>query len=292
MKRKDFGDIVRALRREQVDENYQPWTQATLAAETGLSLEVIRRIERGEKRIIHEEELTLLADVFQLTSMERRQFFIASLDIAEASVPRQESSPETVLNMLANYLSGIRLPAYVGDNYHDAVLANPLIIALLNLNEAARTAPTTPAGFNIARIGFDPDIGYLDLMGADWHKQAIYNMRYFRARTFTVRHTEYYRYLLQHLRKLRLFERYWREVQYEEDDHFSGHMPYDYHHPDFGRLQYVVVETITITSAGTLSAVVYVPTSENTAAVFEMLAQTCGTTSHRFAPWPDKQILV
>ncbi|MCB0153874.1 MAG: helix-turn-helix domain-containing protein [Anaerolineae bacterium] len=292
MNRKDFGEIVRALRKEQLDENYQPWTQAKLTKETSLSLEVIRRIERGQKKIIQEEELTLLADAFQLTSSERRQFFFASLNIAESKVPRRENDPETVLDMLRAYLSGVRQPAYVSDNYHDAVLANGSIVALLNLQTAVQTARTAPAGFNVARIGFDPDIGFLQLMGPDAERHAIYDMRYFRERTFLTRHTAYFNYVLHHLRKFRQFDRYWREIQYENGDYLSGNMTYAYEHPQFGPLHYVSVESVTLTGAGTLSTIIYVPKNENTTTVFELLARKCGTEVFRLAPWPDKDGLM
>jgi|GEM_PF-5567506 len=54
MERKRFGKVVKSLRNEQIDwETYRPWTQETLAKEANLSLDVIRKIEQGSRKILY-----------------------------------------------------------------------------------------------------------------------------------------------------------------------------------------------------------------------------------------------
>ncbi|MCB9138434.1 MAG: helix-turn-helix domain-containing protein [Caldilineaceae bacterium] len=296
--RKSFGKIVRSLRTDQIDENLRGWTQAKLAQETGLSEAVVRNIEAGKKAKLPEDILLALADAFNLTSAERKQFFMAAIDVERHKVPQASSTPEETLQHLYSYIAGTRLPAYINDSYCDVIYANRIIADLLRMEELETTGSTIPAGYNMGRVVFHDQYGYRQLMGDDWDRHAVYNVRYFRERTLASRHEEYFEELLKYLiRKVLHFRAYWQGLQSGEEkylsaDYFSGHLAYDYEHPGLGRLQYMATETVTITSLGALSTVIYVPKDEHTTQEFENIAERVGTEFIELASWPDKTSLL
>ena len=71
-----FGKVVAALRKEQISfHSGQTWSQQDLAIESGLTPRIVGRIERGEQARLDGDVLGSLATAFNLTSLERREFF-------------------------------------------------------------------------------------------------------------------------------------------------------------------------------------------------------------------------
>jgi transcriptional regulator with XRE-family HTH domain len=85
MNRKDFGELVAALRQDL------GWTQFQLAEYADLDAAVISQIERGVKRFFEPELLFCLANAFQLTTLERREFIFAASGLDEKQIVRQPS---------------------------------------------------------------------------------------------------------------------------------------------------------------------------------------------------------
>ena len=66
---KAFGQVVTALRKEQIDfASGHSWSQRQLAEETGLTVRIVGKIERGEQARLDGAILQGLAQAFQLTS--------------------------------------------------------------------------------------------------------------------------------------------------------------------------------------------------------------------------------
>ena len=62
MEHKAFGQIVTALRKEQIDfASGHSWSQLRLADETGLTERIVGKIERGEQARLDREILEGLA---------------------------------------------------------------------------------------------------------------------------------------------------------------------------------------------------------------------------------------
>ena len=99
MNRVDFGKLVASLRKEHEDEDGRPWSRQSLAQEANaaagaelFSKDIISRIERGE-RILDQETLLALAAALQLTSGERKEFFLAASGVDNDRIARPENDP-------------------------------------------------------------------------------------------------------------------------------------------------------------------------------------------------------
>src|SRR5688500_8714509 len=86
MKRKDYGEQVAALRQDV------GWTQSYLAESAEIDDAVISQIERGVKRYFDPSLLFKLANAFQLTTLERREFLLAASGLDQKEMVRQPSA--------------------------------------------------------------------------------------------------------------------------------------------------------------------------------------------------------
>jgi transcriptional regulator with XRE-family HTH domain len=86
MNREDFGELVATLRQDM------NWKQSQLAEYANLDDAVISQIERGVKKHFEPELLFQLANVFQLTTLERREFFLAASGLDQKQIVRQVSA--------------------------------------------------------------------------------------------------------------------------------------------------------------------------------------------------------
>ena len=83
MNRRQFGELVAALRQDL------GWTQFELAEFADLDNAVISQIERGVKRHFEPNLLFQLANAFQLTTLERREFLLAASGLEQKQIVRQ-----------------------------------------------------------------------------------------------------------------------------------------------------------------------------------------------------------
>lgn len=131
MKRKEFGELVATLRQDLGR------TQFELAESVGVDVAVISQIERGVKKFFEPDLLFHLANAFQLTTMERRQFLLASTGLDQKQIVRQPSAAvttdvfniRTVLDKMVELTGRIRVPAFLTDVYGDVIAANNIIYA-------------------------------------------------------------------------------------------------------------------------------------------------------------------
>lgn len=299
MDKKEFGELVRALREDHLDENLHTWTREKLSEETGqgdnlpLKVDVIGKIERGERQYLAPEELVSLADALKLTTMERQAFFDASTGIERYEIGRKQTPPEAALQKLLVDLRDIRLPFFIVDAYADAIAMNTMLLSFLNLPQSVvEQASKHPIGFNILRIIFDPDIGYRELVGRKvWDEIATYNILLFRGTTIPYRSTPYFKHLINHLRKMGNFRWRWEEIYWQEGDYTGGGLKYSFNHPDWGQVNYLAVESRVLTTVGTLTLVVYTPTDVHTSQAFAQLAAVPGNLDQqKLANWPQKSV--
>ena len=299
MDKRHFGELVRALRSEHLDENLHGWTREKYSEEISktsgrrLTSETIGKIERGERQNISSEELAALADGLQLTSVERQGFFEAALGFGGQEMHPQQVPPTQLLtNLLAN-LQGVRQPFFIVDSYADAIAMNNMLIRFLMIPlEVVAQLREHPLGFNIIRIIFDPIMGYRDLVGKDiWEDIAIHNILLFRGNSILHRATPYFKYVMSNLRKIGSFRWRWEEIYWQQHDYTGAGFQYCFKHPEWGNVNYVAIESRIVTSEGTLILVVYTPLDVNTAQVFENLAQVPDLLEHqKLASWPEKII--
>lgn len=296
MNRKEFGELVAALRQDM------GWTQFQLAEYSEVDHAVISQIERGVKKFFEPELLFCLANAFQLTTLERREFIYASSGLDEQHMVRQPTgsvytdvfNARKILDRMIALTGAIRLPAFLCDVYSDVVAANYMMLALYDVpTSMIESAASIPGGYNTTRLNFGSELLVRTRVTDNWEKYALNSMRAFRENTLRYRAWPYFKYLMKAFRnpaEYPLFDRYWKLVSSMEQDKEVNVDHFSYIHDKFGQLTYLASTTIGITSFGNLFLVQNLPLDQHTEEVFHQLKSSAGVEVARFAPWPDKNM--
>jgi transcriptional regulator with XRE-family HTH domain len=294
MNRVEFGELVAALRQDL------GWIQFKLAEVADIDEAVISQIERGVKRHFEPELLFNLANAFQLTTLERREFFLASSGLDQNQIVRQQSAATTtdvfnvrrVLEKMVEMTAQVRLPAFLCDVYSDVICVNQIILAFFKPSpEYLQGIELIPGGFNTVRYNFGKDLQARSRIVGDWDNYALNSMRAFRENSLRYRAKPYFKYLMKIFRnpvEYPLFDRYWKMVSSVERDKEANADYFAYGHPEFGAVCYTSSTTVSITSFGELFLVQYLPLDEQTGQLFERLAKETKPEAVNFAPWPVK----
>lgn len=294
MNRKEFGELVSALRQDM------DWTQFQLAEYANVDEAVVSQIERGVKKHFEPELLFQLANVFQLTTIERREFFLAASGLDQKQIVRQVSAATTtdvfnvrkVLDKMIELTGQVRLPAFLCDVYSDVIAANQIILLFFKVPPAyVEEAARVPGGYNTARFNFGKDLMSRQHVVDNWDNYALNSMRSFRENSLRYRAKPYFKYLIKIFRnpiEYPLFDRYWKLVSSVEQDKEANTDYFCFHHDEFGEIKYTSSSTVSITSFGELFLVQYLPLDARTSQVFEELTRQAGPGVMQFATWPVK----
>jgi transcriptional regulator with XRE-family HTH domain len=294
MKRKQFGELVAALRQDF------GWTQFQLAEYAELDNAVISQIERGVKKYFEPELLFNLVNALQLTTLERREFLLAASGLNQKQIVRQPSAAmatdvfnvQRALEKMIELTGQIRLPAFLGDVYGDIIAANNIISAFFKVPpEFVEQADQIPGGYNTTRFTFGKELVSRSRVVDNWDAFALSSMRSFREHSLRYRAQPYFKYLMKLFRNQNeypLFERYWKAVSSVEQDKEMNIDSFSFRHAELGQIEYIAASTASITSFGELFLIQYLPLDETTSQVFERLAQQAGPGVTAFAPWPEK----
>jgi transcriptional regulator with XRE-family HTH domain len=301
MNRIDFGKLVASLRKEHQDEEGAHWTQCELAqranSAAGVQLfneDIISFIERG-KRSLDRQTLLALATALQLTSNERREFFLAASGIDAQEIACQETSPEEVFSQLIESIRTLYLPTTVVDAYCDVLAVNYVILELFDFPSAYGLIPGTrrdnPYGYNLLHFIFSEDGSqhFINIMGNGFSDFAYTAVNIFRTFSLAYRSTEYFSNLLGELRKSRLFRRYWSEIYFAENERQFRNADIRANSPKWGPLLLNFATKTAYTTAGELHLAVFVPADQKTANVCgQILHQIDVPTIFYLTPWPNK----
>ncbi|MCI0549746.1 MAG: helix-turn-helix domain-containing protein [Anaerolineae bacterium] len=294
MNRKEFGELVSALRQDM------DWTQFQLAEYANVDEPVVSQIERGVKKHFEPELLFQLANVFQLTTLERREFFLAASGLDQKQIVRQVSAATNtdvfnarkVLDKMIELTGQVRLPAFLCDVYSDVIAANKTIVSFFKVPQAyMEDANRVPGGYNTTRFNFGKDLVARNNIVDNWDNYALNSMRSFRENSLRYRAKPYFKYLMKVFRnpiEYPLFDRYWKMVSSVEQDKEANADYFSLHHDEFGDIKYTSSSTVSITSFGELFLVQYLPLDARTSQIFEDLTQQAGPGVVQFAPWPVK----
>ena len=294
MKRKEFGELVAALRQDV------GWTQFQLAEHAELDWAVISQIERGVKKYFEPRLLFQLANAFQFTTLERHEFLLAASGLDQKEMVRQPSAAtltdafdvRKTLEKMVQLTGQVRLPAFLWDVYGDIVAANNIITSLFRVPpEYVAMADQIPGGYNMCRFSFGRDLLARSQVMENWDQFALNAMRAFRENSLRYRAQPYFKYLMKLFRdqnEYPLFDRFWKLVSSVEQDKEVNTDQYAYHHREFGDIKYISSSFASITSFGELFLVHYLPLDERTSQIFEQLAQSAGQGVTTVAPWPEK----
>jgi transcriptional regulator with XRE-family HTH domain len=297
MNRKDFGQLIATLRQDL------DWTQFELAEYAQVDEAIISQMERGVKKFFEPEQLFHLANALQLTTLERREFFLAATGLDQKQIVRQPSMATATdvfnvrrsLDKLIELTGRVRLPAFLSDVYGDAIAANQIILSFFKVPQMIlESAPHIPGGYNTVRVNFGKESVVRDRIENNWDGYALSSMRSFRERSLRYRAQPYFKYLMSIFRnpvEFPLFDRYWKMVSSIEQDKEIDTDYFAYRHDHFGDVKYTAAASVTITSFGELFLVQYLPLDEWTSRTFEQIAKETGQVVIRLAPWPVKNFL-
>jgi transcriptional regulator with XRE-family HTH domain len=292
MKRKDFGQLIAALRREQLDDEGRQWTQERLAQEAALDPEVLGNIERGKRAYLKADMLVRLADAFRLTNAERREFFLAAHAFDEPEAIYRGDDTAATLHELTHRIEHVSLPAYLIDGYCDILACNQNVLTLLGLtsDHLRQTTDHPIVAANMMRFVFAPDFDQRTTM-PHWHTFAYQNITIFRALSLRYRTEPYFQTLIAELRKWPLFRRYWFKLYEDiERDPVVDNEIIVANSPQWGELSYFSTSSTAMTNAGVLMLYVYVPADARTAGIFTNISRQSEQAVYLFGAWPEKVI--
>lgn len=295
MNRKQFGQLLATLRQDL------DWTQFQLAEYADVDIAVVSQIERGVKKFFEPELLFQLANALQLTTWERREFFLAANGLDNNQLVRQPSMgtmtdtrhPSKIIEKLLGILKQVRAPAFLNDVYGDVLAANTATLKFYNIPAAMiESARQMPGGFNTMRLAFSNElVGRGHVADEDWDAFATSSMRTYRDTTLRYRADPYFKYLMKTFRdpaKYPLFDRYWRRVSSVEQDKNMNSDIFEYSHKTYGHVKFLSMGITTTTAYGELFIATYLPLDGNTKAVFDGLLNDGGDDIVRLASWPEK----
>ena len=297
MNRQEFGQLLATLRQDL------DWTQFQLAEYSGVDEAVVSQIERGVKKYFESELLVNLANTLQLTTLERREFFLATSGVDQRQLVRQPSTgattdtnhPTKILNHLIETLKSIQLPAFISDVYGDAIAANQAVINFYRLPVALLSAAgQLPAGYNTMRMTFNRDLIGRTHVSDNWDAYAMTTMASYRAATLRYRAKPYFKYLLKIFRdpiEYPLFDRFWKRVSSLEVDQNVDSDRFHYRHEVYGEIQYLTTRITTITAFSEVFLLTYLPLDDHTSKIFAQIYKESGNEIIHLAPWPEKSAI-
>jgi hypothetical protein len=315
MNHAEFGKLLSALRKEKKDEDDLQLTQAKLGEitkikeydaktkkfiETSLGELVIGKIERGELSNLDPQYLLAIAKALNLTSRERKEFFYAAitLDVEQASrntifSKETEEASKKIYKELLQMMEKLQLPAFIIDSYADVLAGNEMLLKLLEVPEAMfLNMYFVPAGKNMLRVLFDDASNHSKLIGDAFPDYSMKVLRFIRAISLRYRASDYWQNnIFKGAKKFKLFQKYWNNLPYEEDDHYIDSTLFKYVHPkaEYGLLMYFYTTVQAVTEHGELYFLTYIPADPHTADVFNQLYKKYGSRIVKISDWPDKK---
>lgn len=287
----EFGKIVRALRRNNYDENGNTLSRERLSELVHLTPHQLGRLERGDRKYLENDTLELLANAFKLTTLEKDEFYLAALGMPD-ELAHDRERPDQKLEELLAVLEKLTSPAFIIDVYADLVAANNSFFKLLMITpELLEYAKTIPAGLNILNFMYSPLSGFKEMIGPKWREYGRVEILLFRRASLRYRHTPYFEHILKTLLKEKEFSIDWYASHIRQEQYDATYVHYEYSHPCYGPLSYLITETVINTRSGNLYLVVYNPMDEPTTAVFNNLIMPEARSAQKITSWPDKVII-
>ena len=290
MEHKTFGKIVKALRREQVNlSNGKSWSQQDLADETGLTQRIVSKIERGRQARLDGEMLLDLASAFNLTSLERREFFAMASEVNGRGVLRADVSSEEIFAQVWALLNHLCAPALLTDPFGDIIGVNRSMLAFHDISITKLQAIKTLAdGVNHLSLLLSNDMPLRQAMGHAWQSIALGHVQQWRVTTLRYRHTSRYEKLFTTLSADPDFRMLWIAGNYPDRaiDDSSRLRSYVYVHGVHGLVSYTVFSNTSLSNYGELYLSVFVPQDPPSAILFQQLAGE-NNTAWPLTPWPN-----
>ncbi len=290
MNRKAFGQLIASLRQEL------GWTQFQLAEYADLDENTLSNIERGVKKNLDPEILFRLANALNLTSLERREFFLASCGLETEQYVRQPSAispshlfdaPQLLADLKAK-MAEMYAPVYLLDAYRHVIATNKLSIEIMQVEPTTIEAVRTQAGRVNALHFLYGLLSVQKNFGDEYNEFALNVMRNFRATTLSHRHEPDFMAMMSEFmdpKKYPLFERYWRKASIADDKEVMLDL-FDVKHQTYGRLRFIFVAATAITPYGDLFLISHIPCDQHTVEKVHKMVEKVGMEILQLTPWP------
>jgi len=284
----DFGQLVKTLRMNSVDENGNRWTRESLSKAIHLTTNQLGRLERGDRKYLDNQTLQLLADSLQLTTLEKKEFLTAAIGINDKNLFDDERSADR-LDKMVEMMEELQIPAYIVDVYGDLIAANSTIMNLYQITpEIIDFAQHQPVGLNVINFVYSQELGYREIVGKEWRDSADKVLLFFRRTTLRYRYTDYFNYILRELLKEKQFFIDWHSSQRFKNNTDTTYERFDFKHPGHGPLKYYATETVVHTSDGELYMLIYNPADSATVQTFSRIKNNHGNRVVKLSSWPQK----
>jgi transcriptional regulator with XRE-family HTH domain len=291
MDKQEFGHLVAALRKQQLDpETGRGWTQRALAERANLSEKIIGNIEQGRKASVEVETLVRLANALGLNPWERRRFFSLAQGISWEDVMPETVDPADSLTQMLNTLRALRLPAILYDPFYHVVAVNELGLALHNISGAQRRIQPQQVSLQLLRFLLANDSPMRQNMRDIWTNFLHLHVLQFRNLSLRYRHTDYFGELFAALSQSGEFRQAWLAAQSYSPADLHALTHYRYRHPQHGPLAYATTLQPTRTAAGFLYLSTLTPLDVATANIFQALVQPTEADVLRITPWPQREL--
>lgn len=251
------------------------------------------RIERGQQPRVDGEILTQLARAFNLTSLERREFFAMASEVTDKEIVRADLCNEEVFEQVWTLLDSLQTPAFLMDPFGDIIGANRSSIAFHNINlTKLRAGKSTSAGINNLALLLSPVSSLRQILGHAWQSITLNNVQQWRTMTFRYRHTPRFQQLFAALSTFPEFRMLWAAGNNHERaiDDCSRLRSYIYTHGVHGPVAYTVFTNTSLSSYGDLYLSTLVPQDHVTAELFQGLTDKDRHVLS-FTPWPNPGLI-
>ena len=277
MQRKRFGRIVAALRKEQFDiTSGRSWSQKQLAIETGLTENIVGKIERGQQSQLDKDSLQNIAQAFSLTVGERREFFGVAGVVTDVLSTRPKPDADVAWVQVRTLLDSLYAPAMCCNPFADIIGINRAMLAFQNISLAQiRAAQATATRVNVLDLLLNPDAPLRQALGQGWRTIVRSTLQDWRTTTLCYRHTTRFQELFTTLSSYPDFRVFWVDSKGKNDsDQKTDLCKRVYTHKVYGAVGYSVVTDIRPITFGCLTLSIFVPHDSTTAGLFSELAGT------------------
>lgn len=297
MNRKEFGRLVAALRKENMDEHLQCWTQERLAQEANLPVALIGNIERGTKTNIYPDTLVKLANALHLTTGERKAFFAEASGVDIQHTLRPSTETPMILQEMLSILGNSFVPTVLMDSYCDIVAMNHSFFIMYAFKpEDLTPQENNPTQYNIMRLIFGPDFEFQQKRIMGWDRWAYTTLMLFREMCLKHRAEPHMIDIISSLNKYPKFRQVWvfatHGQELEVKDQFTDNTLVSFNHPEFGWIKSITSSITSQTSFGELNLYSLQPIDEHTFNTFNKIVEKQGRKTIAILPnWPDKPTL-
>jgi len=299
MNRETFGKIVAAMRKGRYSfETGRNWSQQDLADNMGLTQRIISRIERGQQSKMNSDLLRDLANAFNLSSMERSEFFAIASEVNNDAIVRDDLCSglnnglccREIFGKLWGILEGVQSPAFLTDSFGDVVGLNRCLMAFYGISMSdlqARKSSDQRLNY-LEMMMVNDSISIRQVLGDKWRFFALDFMQQWRVMTLQHRHTPRYTELFAALSQTPDFRLMWvMDGDTVDALHDCSHLrSRKYQHGLHGPVDYVVFTNSTLCAYGDLYLSVMVARDPVTSELFQKLSSH-HKGLYALTPWPN-----